>query len=1039
MQDDWPEFTDQQWAFLSVLDAFQAPVTIELAGNLAPLMPGPLIDLLENAEKRNWIKKIDRGTLSIAEELPAEARRRLSAINRPEHLSMLIDRIRTENLEKILAPGARTRLMYRAGRVREAAEAEIEMARQFLAESNYEKAGSHLMNAVSRLEECTGVEAQKLFIAGVLQLSNISFIIGKGFIEIDRLLHKAHASSATLGDQRSHAVINLHLGRLYYFTNRREDALVALSLGAQEVEELDDGDIRSQAAPFLGIYSFIKGNFRDAFAHFEEAEKVFISGAGSVLESSMTPIFFGYCAVYLGRFHQAMGSLDLAYRLALDRSNKELAATIRAVLGTVLVLLKKPQAASIHLNRAFEDANQTQNAYALYLCGGGLALRYFLDGALGKAYEVLGQTTLGGHRAGLVRQFASPWILEMLFEFDRRGYAPLPGFEYAAIMETIFEGVNVHLQGVALRLRAKAKLLNGEKQESAGKDLDQSAELLRLAGDPIQLSKTLLEIAHLKLTRGESNAARKIAQEARHCLGGYIDEFFPKEYKHLIEDQAGQGEEHAPKEEFLEKYLEMIESLYSCESREEILTTVLSKTSRMFGAERSALFYFPQGRPHAAPETTAVLNLSPKEVATENFKASRQAIRKVFETGTPLADKLILHESLLGKRLTRSILCIPVDVRDRVQNVLYYDNSYLEDAFQRLDLATIGLMARHTNFIIERRFEHLKILKKAQALSSEKSSRLESSEKAIFTRSAKMKKLLEQTDKIAATDSTVLIQGETGTGKELLAYRIYNQSRRSEGPFVIVDATTIPESLLESELFGYEKGAFTGADKRKIGCLEIAHQGTLFLDEIGELTLPAQTKLLRALQEKTIRRVGGVQPVKTDFRLIAATNRDLAREIAKGRFREDLYYRLNVIALTLPPLRERGEDAVYLAQHFVDVYSKKHNQEGLELSPTQKSALKDYAWPGNIRELKNKIERAVVLSGENGLVFDLPSGEPLPVNDPFADKPTLNEIQRRYIRHILGHTGGRVSGRGGATEILGLKRTSLYTRMKALGMKKSPQ
>jgi transcriptional regulator with PAS, ATPase and Fis domain len=254
---------------------------------------------------------------------------------------------------------------------------------------------------------------------------------------------------------------------------------------------------------------------------------------------------------------------------------------------------------------------------------------------------------------------------------------------------------------------------------------------------------------------------------------------------------------------------------------------------------------------------------------------------------------------------------------------------------------------------------------------------------------------------------------------------------------VVVDSTTIPENLLESELFGYEKGAFTGADKRKIGCIEMAHQGTLFLDEVGELTLPAQAKLLRALQEKMIRRVGGVQTIKSDFRLIAATNRDLAQEVAKGQFRDDLFYRLNVISLTLPPLRDRGEDSVSLAQHFIDSYSKKYKRSAFKLSSEQKASIKKYTWPGNIRELKNKVESAVILSGEDRLELELPSGKPMPANDPFADKPTLNEIQRRYIRHIIEYTNGRISGpEGGAIDILGMKRTSLYARMKALGMKR---
>lgn len=1039
MPDALAELSEEQWAFLAVLDAFHCPVTIELAGNLAPLLPGPLIDLLEISENNGWIKRVGGKQLAIGDQLPSAVHRKLNSINSSDNLGLLIDKIRAEDLDKVLGPHSRIELMYRAGRVGEAADLEIEMAREAIAINDYDEARGLLLNALSCLYgSCSDPDSKSRFIAGVLQLSDISFSLGKGFIEIDQYLNNAHEMASQLGDKRSHALINLHLGRLYYFTDRRDDAMVALALGTEETEELDDNDMRLQSAPFMGLYFFLRGQFKQAFEHFEKAGQIYKTQDSSISENSMISPFFGYCAIYLGKFHQAIGSLDLAYRLALERSDKALASTIRAVLGTVLVLLKKPQEASIHLNQAAEDAGKTRNALGLYLCGGASSLQYFLEGRSRKAYDVLKQTTQAGSRAGLVRQFASPWILEMLYEFHCLGYDPIPQFEYPEVISNILKGVNIHLQGVALRLSAIEKQNQNDNPKTIARELEQSLEYLRESGDPVQLSKTLLELARLKLTLGNRKEARKIAQEARYCLGGYFDEFFPAEYLHLVEGVDRQIETMNSNEEFIDKYLAMLESLYPGGSRDEILTKVLTETSLMFGAERSALFWFPHGKSKALHELRSVFNFSEREVHSDNFKPSLKAIYKTFENNIPLVEQLNIHESLLGKRIMRSILCIPIEVQNRVKGVLYYDNSYLENAFQFLDLSMIKRMTRHTNLVVERSINHLNIKRQIEALSSEKSLRLGSQKNVIITRSSKMMKLLSQVDMIAGTDSTVLIQGETGTGKELLANRIYNGSRRAEGPFIVVDSTTIPENLVESELFGYEKGAFTGADKQKIGCIEMAHQGTLFLDEIGELKLPAQAKLLRALQEKRIRRVGGVQTIESDFRLIAATNRDLAQEVANGMFREDLYYRLNVISLALPPLRDRGEDSIFLAQHFIDIYSKKYHRSAFKLSSEQKNSIKKYTWPGNIRELRNKVESAVILSGEERLELDLTSGKPLKITDPFADKPTLSEIQRRYIRHILEYTDGRISGQGGATEILGMKRTSLYARMKALGIKRKP-
>ena len=371
------DFSPEQWAFLAVLDAFRCPVTIELAGNLAPLLPGPLFDLLEIAENGGLIEKVGSKQLMIRGTLPSEVRCKLDSINSTEHLCRLVDKIRSENLEKLLDPHSMIELMYRAERVREAAEIEINMAQKAIADNDYDEGRGLLLHSLSLIDgKCNDPESKALYIAGVLQLSDISFSLGKGFIEIDSYLQIAHEMSYQLGDKRSHALINLHIGRLYYFTDRRDEALVALALGTEETETLGDDDIRLQSAPFMGLYFILRGQFREAFDHLEKAEQIYKSEGARISENSMIPVFLGYCATYLGKFHKAIGSLDFAYRLAEEQSDKSLASTIRAALGTVLVLLKKSKEASTHLNRAAEDARRTKNELGIYLCGGGMALQY---------------------------------------------------------------------------------------------------------------------------------------------------------------------------------------------------------------------------------------------------------------------------------------------------------------------------------------------------------------------------------------------------------------------------------------------------------------------------------------------------------------------------------------------------------------------------------------------------------------------------------------------------------------------------------------
>ena len=281
--------------------------------------------------------------------------------------------------------------------------------------------------------------------------------------------------------------------------------------------------------------------------------------------------------------------------------------------------------------------------------------------------------------------------------------------------------------------------------------------------------------------------------------------------------------------------------------------------------------------------------------------------------------------------------------------------------------------------------------------------------------------------RMAALDTTVLIQGETGTGKELVARAIHGASARGARPFVVVDCAALPEALFESELFGHERGAFTGAVAARRGLLETSAGGTCFLDEIGELTAPLQAKLLRTLQEHSIRRVGGNDPIPVDVRVVVATNRDLRKLVAEGGFRDDLYYRLNVVTITVPPLRERESDIPLLAQHFLEMFARRSGRPLKRLAPEAVALLSGYRWPGNVRELEHVIERATALSSSETL---LPDDLPSHVREEHdraprlpADGMTLEDVKRWYVNKVLEESGGNKQR---AAELLGIDRRTLY-------------
>jgi formate hydrogenlyase transcriptional activator len=303
----------------------------------------------------------------------------------------------------------------------------------------------------------------------------------------------------------------------------------------------------------------------------------------------------------------------------------------------------------------------------------------------------------------------------------------------------------------------------------------------------------------------------------------------------------------------------------------------------------------------------------------------------------------------------------------------------------------------------------------------------------VIGNSPALESVLQQVERVAPTDSTVIIQGETGTGKELIAHAIHNLSSRCGRPFIRLNCAAIPLDLLESELFGHEKGAFTGAIAQKIGRFELADKGTLFLDEVGDIPPALQPKLLRVLQEQEFERLGSTRTHQVDVRLVAATNRNLMEMANRGDFRSDLYYRLNVFPIMLPPLRERSEDIPALVAHFVEIYGHRMSREIEHIPPTTMSALTSYHWPGNIRELQNLIERAVILSNDGVLPNPLPSGGPLALPTP-SSATTLKDSERILILHTLESVGWVIGGAKGAAAKLGLKRTTLIHKMQKLGI-----
>jgi len=429
-----------------------------------------------------------------------------------------------------------------------------------------------------------------------------------------------------------------------------------------------------------------------------------------------------------------------------------------------------------------------------------------------------------------------------------------------------------------------------------------------------------------------------------------------------------------------------------------------------------------------------------------------------YNTGKPktfrIGHDVPTGESYFEKEGLRSACWLPLASRTRVLGVLGL--SRLEDIpFSRDDVSFLMQLASQVAIAVENALSYRQISELTNKLAQEKlyledEIRSEANFEDIVGKSQALHRVLKLVETVAPTDSTVLIFGETGTGKELIARAIHDLSSRNSNTFVRLNCAALPAGLLESELFGHERGAFTGAIAQRIGRLELANHGTLFLDEVGEIPLELQPKLLRVLQEQEFERLGGTRTIRTDVRLIAATNRGLARMVQEQKFRADLFFRLNVFPVELPPLRERAEDIPLLVRHFAEEFSRRMGRRVEAISSQTMNALREYQWPGNIRELQNVIERSVILSSGPSLnvpVAELhPRAMPMSANAAAPAKSTrrtpvrsiLAEVDGSQIVRALEEAGGRIGGEDGAAARLGLKRTTFITRMKKLGINPQP-
>ncbi len=450
--------------------------------------------------------------------------------------------------------------------------------------------------------------------------------------------------------------------------------------------------------------------------------------------------------------------------------------------------------------------------------------------------------------------------------------------------------------------------------------------------------------------------------------------------------------------------------LMASRSVDELLEQLLDSVIELTGAARGVvLLVDPQSNKGETPRVRASRNVQREAIQDATGTISDSIVRQVIETRRPVIVSDALSDTTFGKSESvialslSSVMCVPLSSQGEVIGALYVGNDEVKHLFTRGQLDLLTIFAAQASLILQNAMLVTALRADKEKLESELADKRFGQ---IIGACPSMMEVFHRLQKVAATDISVLITGETGTGKELIAHEIHRRSQRSNGPFIVVNCGAIPENLIESEMFGHVRGAFTGAIASRPGKFQAADGGTLFLDEIGELPLQLQVKLLRAIQERVVYRVGDSKPERCDIRIVCATHRNLDEMIREGSFREDLYYRLNVVNLWLPPLRERGDDVLIIAKTLLTKYADELGSPVKGLSPQALAAIRRYPWPGNVRQLENRIKKALVLCDRNLLSpedLDLAERE-LPSIMPL--EKAKEDFQRKYVLEVLERNNG---------------------------------
>ncbi len=791
---------------------------------------------------------------------------------------------------------------------------------------------------------------------------------------------------------------------------------------------LKDPDCIRSTTLCSGTVLHIRGRFREAIDRYEST-----LGDTEVLPedplSLAACILLAHCYALSGRISRGLGLLDAILEKARTLDYPSVALWGRGIMASIMLETGRFRRAEEEFKRLSSEQGWKDQLMAHSAWAWGMVYLRFRNGDMAGIAPYMETLFHYGQRIG---NFFNPSGFEVAVALNRLSDREIEKLElrpYRDIMAERLEKSRRHPASQAII--TMFEVTQGYPQyytaEACLKRLEPLEPVLEDHGFQLALTRLKVSQASLLYDMGLRERASEKLRDCRDVIRECGSGFMPRQLNHVM------GTEPAYRL-VLRAVTEISQSLGTVLDRDRLIRQAIDTINRITGAERGGLFLFEGGR----LKLVASRGLSSEVVNQSAFEAPMRFIEEAAESGRGAIQEWHQRTETQAPRVA---LAAPLILRGKIVGVIYQDNRHIRGSLQAEDVALVQAFATQMAASLENARSFTEIERLNRKLSEEKDyyqaeTRMSRRSGEIVFSSEPMNRVISMAGKVAETDTAVLITGETGVGKDLIAREVHRRSLKSAKPFIRVDCASLPETLILSELFGHERGAFTGADKSRVGRFELADGGSIFLDELGELPAEAQAKFLRVLQEGEFERIGGSKTIRVDVRVIAATNRNLAREVREGRFRSDLYYRLNVFPIEIPPLRDRREDIPPLSYFFLAVSSRKLGKSFPGITQKSMKKLLSYPWPGNVRELKHIIERSAILSPTGDFGVFLPTEPEGTEGADSPEWPSLRNVERDYILRVLHQTGWKVSGPGGAAEVLGLKRSTLVSRMGKLGVEK---